>query len=133
VRERAEFLVYSQRRGTGPVCLKTYASRLMKGRTSWAWRVQNRGAALYGITTALEHLEFYSREVFAYLHHPPASRMGMVGVVLPDSGSIVIANALACKSFGKVGISTLALPRASGLKTPTGIGGAPLVGNSQSS
>src|SRR5215467_8898850 len=73
------------------------------------------------------------RAILGALHASPASTMGIVGEVLPVSGSIVMANALACKSFGKGGMSTLALPWESGLKTPTGIGGAPLVGTSQSS
>jgi hypothetical protein len=73
------------------------------------------------------------RAILGALHASPASMIGMVGEVLPVSGSIVMANALACKSFGRDGMSTLALPRESGLNTPIGIGAAPLVGNSQSS
>jgi len=59
--------------------------------------------------------------------------IGIVGAVLPASGSMVIANPLASKSFDKDGMRTLALPRTSGLNTPNGIGAAPLVGKSQSS
>ena len=92
-----------------------------------------------------QHLECYSADhlikLWTYLdapvgsglrYRPPANMIGIVGVALPASDSIVIANPLASKSFGKDGMSTVALPRTSGLNTPTGIGAAPLVGKSQS-
>src|SRR5215469_3610845 len=61
----------------------------------------------------------------------PIITIGMVGVVLPCSGSIVIAKALASTSIGSGGFMTVAPPRASGLNTPAGMG-APCIGMSQS-
>jgi hypothetical protein len=52
----------------------------------------------------------------------PIMTTGMVGAVAPDSFSTVIANALASVFGGRGGLTTVALPRASGLKTPAGIG-----------
>jgi hypothetical protein len=48
--------------------------------------------------------------------------MGIVGVIDPPSGSTVIAKAFACTFAGSGGFTTVALPRALGLKTPAGIG-----------
>src|SRR5438477_2812244 len=62
----------------------------------------------------------------------PIITIGMVGVVEPCSGSMVMAKALASTPAGSGGLTTTALPRVSGLKTPAGIG-APCLGMSQSS
>ena len=62
----------------------------------------------------------------------PSITIGMVGVVDPASGSTVMANALASAPAGSGGLTTVALPRASGWKTPAGIG-APCLGISHSS
>jgi len=62
----------------------------------------------------------------------PDMKIGIVGVVDPCSGSTVIAKALASAPAGSGGSTTVALPWASGLKTPAGIG-APVVGINQSS
>ena len=62
----------------------------------------------------------------------PIITIGIVGVVLPCSGSIVTAKALASTLTGNGGLITMPPPRASGLNTPAGIG-APSVGISQSS
>src|SRR6266849_10010859 len=62
----------------------------------------------------------------------PIIRMGIVGTEEPLSGSTVIAKALASTPVGSGGLITVALPCASGLKIPAGIG-APLIGISHSS
>jgi hypothetical protein len=62
----------------------------------------------------------------------PIIRMGIVGTEEPLFGSTVIAKALASTPVGSGGLITVALPCASGLKIPAGIG-APLIGISYSS
>jgi hypothetical protein len=57
----------------------------------------------------------------------PIMTIGIVGVDDPLSGSTVIAKVFASTPAGSGGWMTCALPRASGLKTPAGMG-APLVG-----
>src|SRR4051812_21498022 len=63
----------------------------------------------------------------------PARMIGAVGVAEPSAFSIVTPNAFAGTPLGKVGSRTLALPDASGLKSPAGIGACPLAGITQSS
>src|SRR5579862_9090576 len=62
----------------------------------------------------------------------PIIRMGVVGVAEPDSFSTVMAKALASAPEGSGGLTTVALPCASGLNTPAGMG-APCDGISQNS
>ena len=66
-------------------------------------------------------------------YSPAPNMMGCeVGAGDPCSGSTVIANALASVRGGRGGLSTVALPCASGLNNPAGIG-APVVGINHSS
>jgi hypothetical protein len=72
-------------------------------------------------------------EIRGKLYSPaPIIRIGIVGTGEPFCGSTVIANAFASTPTGSGGLITVALPCASGLKTPAGIG-APWVGISHNS
>src|ERR1035437_7485077 len=58
----------------------------------------------------------------------PTRTIGAVGVADPSAFSIVTPNAFAGTPLGSGGNTTLALPAASGLKSPAGIGACPLAG-----
>src|ERR1035438_3717438 len=68
-------------------------------------------------------------------HSPaaPTSKIGAVGVFAPSARSTVTPNALAGTPAGSSGKITLALPVASGWKTPAGIGAFPFAGITHSS
>ena len=73
-----------------------------------------------------------AREVPSRYSPAPIITIGMVGVAAPASFSTVIANALASTPPGSGGFTRLALPWASGLNNPAGIG-APFAGISHNS
>src|SRR6266852_6618533 len=76
---------------------------------------------------------FHSVQLWVVRYSPaPTIMIDDVGAAEPASGSTVMAKALASTPAGRGGLITVALPWASGLKRPAGMG-APLVGISHSS
>jgi len=96
------------------------------GKSEKTRRIINRAARLVPllVSSAFSVTPCLRREDWSYA---PAITIGIVGVWLPPSGSMVTANILGA-AFSMLGIMIEAFPCASGLKVPNGIGAEPLAG-----
>ncbi len=119
--------VSRRERATAPVAAGTFA--LLRKPKFWFGQASRfrHSHSRFGTSEA-------SESPFARRNYDvPESTIGKVGVAAPGSFSTVTANPLAGTARANGADTSVALPCASGLKVPAGIGCAPLAGNNHSS